>query len=636
MKYPLLSCAALLTASQPNLLLVADPAPVEFTVKLEAALKHDDDQFHWFHPRAAAIPVAGQTEPAVVMTLQKHLNVSDYYSGLHVMMRASPSAPWKDPILPKELDWRPLANGVTVSVADVTPGWHAPTGKLIAIGAQVRYSPKGEQLEDMKRAHQTVYAVFDPKTERWTPWQVLEMPPEDIFDFARNACAQWLVQPDGSLLVPLYIGRNAKEPTSVTVAECRFDGTKLSVVRHGNILRLSVPRGYGEPSLIAFHGRYFLTLRNDVRGYLSVSDDGLQFAEPKPWLFDDGTELGSYNTQQHWLAHRDGLFLIYTRRGANNDHIVRHRAPLFMAQMNPDTLRVMRRTEKIVVPERGAELGNFGSCAISPTESWVTVSEGMFMKDSKQRGAEGATFVARIIWAKPNQLASEPAPAAPKLRIVTLGDSITKGVRPGVAAEETFAARLQAALHADGVDVTVLNVGIGGERTDQALLRLTSDVLAPQPTLVTIMYGTNDSYVDPHHSVSRITVDEYRVNLGRIVDKLRTAGVTPVLMTEPRWGKTGKLNGVGEHPNLRLENYVAACRAVAAEKRTPLVDNFQHWTEAEARGTEIGAWTTDQCHPNPEGHRIITEFMLPTIRAALQRPAAISSSPAIPGHVGSR
>ncbi|MEI2722625.1 MAG: hypothetical protein V9H26_03485 [Verrucomicrobiota bacterium] len=36
---------------------------------------------------------------------------------------------------------------------------------------------------------------------------------------------------------------------------------------------------------------------------------------------------------------------------------MRHRAPLFMAQVDPTTLRVLRRTEKVVVPERGAELG---------------------------------------------------------------------------------------------------------------------------------------------------------------------------------------------------------------------------------------------------------------------------------------
>ncbi|MCC6822231.1 MAG: hypothetical protein IT579_15980 [Verrucomicrobia subdivision 3 bacterium] len=150
--------------------------------------------------------------------------------------------------------------------------------------------------------------------------------------------------------------------------------------------------------------RGYVSVSNDERGYVSVSNDGLQFAAPAPWRFDDGTELGSYNTQQHWLAHSDGLFLIYTRRGANNDHIVRHRAPLFMAQVDPTTLRVLRRTEKVVVPERGAELGNFGAATISASESWITVAEGMFMKDSRARGAEGATLVARIIWSRPNKL----------------------------------------------------------------------------------------------------------------------------------------------------------------------------------------------------------------------------------------
>src|SRR6185437_765682 len=81
-------------------------------------------------------------------------------------------------------------------------------------------------------------------------------------------------------------------------------------------------------------------------------------------------------------------------------------------------------------------------------------------------------------------------------RIVTLGDSITKGVRGGVKADETFSARLQAMLREKGVAVEVINAGIGGERTDQALRRLEKDVIARKPNLVTIMYGTNDSYVD--------------------------------------------------------------------------------------------------------------------------------------------
>ena len=378
--------------------------PPAFTVTLETVMRHDDGEFLWFHPRSAAIPAGPGGKASVVMTIQKHLKISDYYSGLHYLTREGVDGPWTGPVLTPELDWKVQPDGVTVSVADVTPGFHRPTGKVIALGCRVRYSPKGKQLEDVKRAHQTVYAVHDPKTGKWTPWRELELPADESFNFARNACSQWVVRPDGTLLVPLYIGKSAKDRYSTTVAECRFDGGTLTYLRHGSVLSLDVARGLYEPSLIAYGDRYFLTLRNDERGYVSVSGDGLNFSEPKPWTFDDGAELGSYNTQQHWLAHSDGLFLVYTRRGADNDHIVRHRAPLFMAAVDPTTLRVIRRTETIVVPERGAEMGNFGACAIDAQESWVTVSEGLFMKDSRARGAEGATFVARIRWATPNGL----------------------------------------------------------------------------------------------------------------------------------------------------------------------------------------------------------------------------------------
>ncbi len=382
----------------------AAAAELGFTVAVETALVHDDGKFLWFHPRVAAIPPAGgRGEPALVMTLQKHLRVSDYYSGLHVMTRATPDAPWQGPVLPPALDWQPQPDGVTLSVADVTPGWHAPTGRLLAIGCQVRYSPAGKQLEDVPRAHQTVYAVHDPVAQTWTPWRRLELPPGDEFNFARNACSQWVVQPDGKLLVPLYIGRSTKEPFSTTVAECTFDGRELRYVRHGDVLRLPVKRGLYEPSLIRFGGRYFLTLRNDERGYVAAGTDGLHFGTPKPWVFDDGAELGSYNTQQHWLAHARGLFLVYTRRGANNDHIARHRAPLFMARVDPDKLHVLRATEQVVIPERGADLGNFGAARISDSEAWVTASEGVFKADARARGATGSTFVARIRWSEPDR-----------------------------------------------------------------------------------------------------------------------------------------------------------------------------------------------------------------------------------------
>jgi hypothetical protein len=380
---------------------------LQFDVQVDTVLEHDDGKFLWYHPRPAT--VAGRHGPEVFITLQKHLHVDDYYSGLYFMRRRLAGGGWNKPVAVPELNWR-QENGVTISVADVTPGWHSLSGRLLAIGCQVPYSAAGEQILDSQaRQHQTAYAVYNPPDDGWSAWRILAMPEDPKFNFSRNACAQWLTKPDGTLLVPLYYGPSASGPWSVTVALCSFDGQRLRYLRHGDELELDVERGLVEPSIIAYDNRYFLTIRNDARGYVSVSDDGLHWAPIQPWTFDDGEPLGSYNTQQHWLAHNDGLFLVYTRRGALNDHIIRHRAPLFIAQVDPEHVRVSRKTERVLIPERGGELGNFGAAAIDERESWVTVSEGVWSNDARRRGAKGATFVARIIWSKPNALASSPS-----------------------------------------------------------------------------------------------------------------------------------------------------------------------------------------------------------------------------------
>ncbi|MBL8816023.1 MAG: hypothetical protein JNL58_08330 [Planctomyces sp.] len=201
--------------------------------------------------------------------------------------------------------------------------------------------------------------------------------------------------------------------------------------------------------------------------------------------------------------------------------------------------------------------------------------------------------------------------------VVTLGDSITKGVRTGVSSTETFSAILEHDLRQKGISAEVRNPGIGGERTDQALARLQKDVLALSPRLVVIMYGTNDSYVDPGNETSRITADQFEMNLTELTQQLRSAGVVVVLMTEPAWGKQAKPNGAGEHPNQRLEEYMKKTRATAKSEHIELIDHFQHWKEADMSGKDIGEWTTDQCHPNPEGHREIAGLMLPVIEKLL-------------------
>ncbi len=374
-------------------------SPVGFTTSSTVVLQKLTDKFCWFHPRAAMIP-AGECgeKPVAIMTLQKHLMASDYFSGLYTMRSDDLGKTWSKPFAQLSLAWVIEPGDVTIAVADVTPGWHAPSGKLLAIGALVRYDKEGAELSDVKRSNQSAYAAFDPKTNVWSKWKRLEMPPDKKFDFSRCGCSQWIVDEDGTVLVPLYIG--GIDPCATTiVARCSFDGSELKYVEHGSELSLAIPRGLYESSIIRFQGRYYLTIRNDVKGYVSVSDDGLHYQPIKPWTFDDGAELGSYNTQQHWLKNSKGLFLVYTRRGANNDHIFRNRAPLFVAQVDPGRLCVMRDTEKIIVPERGAPLGNFGVNTVDGSQSWVTVSELNYLNSKPNpRGANGSTFVGRVIW----------------------------------------------------------------------------------------------------------------------------------------------------------------------------------------------------------------------------------------------
>jgi len=137
----------------------------------------------------------------------------------------------------------------------------------------------------------------------------------------------------------------------------------------------------------------------------------------------------------------------------------------------------------------------------------------------------------------------------------------------------------------------VQNIGIGGERTDQALKRLERDVITSKPDLVTVMYGTDDSWVDNGKTESRITAEAYEANLREIVARLQKAGIQVVLMTEPMFGAEHRKNGAGEeaepaHRSLHGRVYF---RKIAKDTTTPLVDHFGHWAAVQKRKIETAS-----------------------------------------------
>lgn len=203
---------------------------------------------------------------------------------------------------------------------------------------------------------------------------------------------------------------------------------------------------------------------------------------------------------------------------------------------------------------------------------------------------------------------------AESIRVVTLGDSITKGVRSGVAEDQTFAAELQRQLRAGNYpDAEVINVGIGGEMAGQGLKRLEREVVAKKPHLVTIMYGHNDSYIDVGKTTVRVTVPRFRADMSQLVERLREAGITPILMTPPAYAEKSGPNGAGEHCNIKLSRYAEVVRQVAETLQVPLVDHYSAWEAVSKAGTDLNEWTTDGYHPNSKGHVDLAGRILPTI-----------------------
>lgn len=362
----------------------------------------------------AGIVQRAEGDPRIVVTMSPLLLTgSDVYYELHEMRSDDLGKTWTGPIKHLEtLGRRPagMLDGKPVEVVcgDFWPKWHAKSGKLLGTGHTVAYvNDKGPVPN---RFIETCYSVYDAANGSWSRWTTLELPEGKVGYACGAGCCQRVDLADGTILLPVYHREKDSRFARATVLRCGFDGAKLKVLEIGDTIRRDAKRGLPEPSLALFKGTYYLTLREEDAGYVAVSKDGLHFGDIKKWTWDDGTELGTYNTQAHWVTHSDALYLVYTRKGANNDHIFRHRAPLFMAEVDTEKLHVKRATEQIVIPEKGARYGNFGVCNINERETWVVETEWMqrppeeFVIPVNNRwGAEARVYAARIIWDKPNR-----------------------------------------------------------------------------------------------------------------------------------------------------------------------------------------------------------------------------------------
>lgn len=363
---------------------------LDYSVSVETLFHGRQRNECWFEPSAALVPPGRNTPvPAVIVTASQ-LNGNDI-GPHHYTWTRDVGHRWSNPAQSQGLQVNPLANDV-FEKPWLAPFYHRASDTLLLIGRTCftqdtlpRPGVKGEshalwspRAKGMALHPDLIYSQWDPQRDDAVPWRRVAWQPHladpDITHIYSSDVCQRLELADGSLLCPVTAsGSDGRGRAGVL--RLRWDGEELSVIEAGNLLACSDIRGFHEPSLVRHGERYLLTLRNDLRGYVAVSADGLHYAEPTPWTFDDGTELGSYNTQQHWLRQDDTLFLVYTRRSELGNGVVRHRAPLFMAEVDPEGPCVRRQTERVILPENGARMGNFCTLNVGPREAWVITGE---------------------------------------------------------------------------------------------------------------------------------------------------------------------------------------------------------------------------------------------------------------------
>ncbi|MCG6158287.1 sulfatase-like hydrolase/transferase [Rubinisphaera margarita] len=381
---------------------------IESTSKETVWRNRDGKSLTWFHPRACMVPEDQKGEWTCLMNLQE-ISGSDYFGQIHWSESKDAGKTWSDPE-PIEAFGRidvPGHPGLKAGVCDVTPQYHPQTKSVIALGHVVFYRgprfARGDQL-----ARYPVYAVRRPDGS-WSERKILEWDNPAGSTIYTNGCGQRIIMPNGDVMLTFSYGDDPSKPRKVAGVRCSFDGEDLKILEVGPPLENSAGRGLLEPSITRFNDKFYMTIRaEDGHGYVAVSDDGVNYRKQKAWAFDDGESIGMSTTQQHWLTHSDGLFLVYNREDETNKNVMRWRSPLWVAQVDPEKLCLIRETEQVVLPLVGdgidnpdevALMGNFDVTNVSPFESIVTVGEWM-----PRRNARGDVLIGRIRWSRPNKL----------------------------------------------------------------------------------------------------------------------------------------------------------------------------------------------------------------------------------------
>ena len=331
----------------------------------------NSEKFRYFHPSLTCL------QDNRIMAVMQTINAGDYYGEPEFAITADGGKTWTEPQKIPAFRHKRLSDSPFVqAVADVRC-FTMQDGSVAAFGCTTFYTSQGcaswdKSIDIAPPPGRAVYAVWSPESGTWSNGGILPLP--GIERSYRTSCTQAVLLENNKIILPVYFdtgipvdhfGYKASRFASLTAIYGQ-NGSKFEFIAQSNQLEIRNNRGCIEPSAVRLpDGSYAMTMRaEDGNMYYSVSKDALNWSEPAPWVWDDNTAIKTASTQQHWVRIGDKVFLVYTRSDGSNDHLMRYRAPLYIAEVNTTSGQLLRTTEQVVFKrkcrdEAEALYGNF-------------------------------------------------------------------------------------------------------------------------------------------------------------------------------------------------------------------------------------------------------------------------------------
>jgi acyl-CoA thioesterase-1 len=185
--------------------------------------------------------------------------------------------------------------------------------------------------------------------------------------------------------------------------------------------------------------------------------------------------------------------------------------------------------------------------------------------------------------------------AAPAKVLVCFGDSITAGY--GLDASQSYPAALEPLLSKRGFNYRVLNQGVSGNTTKDAVARVNS-IVALHPEVVVVEFGGNDG-------LRGLPLDATRRNLDLVLTTLQAAKIRILLV------------GITLPPNYGadyIQSFNAVYRDAAGKHHVPLMPMLY-----DGIYTVRGTIQEDGIHPTAKGSEMIAEHLVPQILPLLHK-----------------